>query len=47
MLEFKKNEEEMRRFDDVSELTYLAKKLENIEEQIELMDEWQDEYNMK
>jgi hypothetical protein len=47
MLTFKKKEEEMRKFDDASELTYLAKNIENLEETIIKMDEWQDDFNFE
>ncbi len=45
MLTFRKKEDEMRKFDNATELTYLSKKIENLDETMEDMQEWMDAYN--
>ena len=47
MLTFRKKEGEMRKFDDATELTYLSKKIENLDETMEMMEEWMEDYNEK
>ena len=45
MLTFRKKEDDMRKFDNATELTYLSKKIENLDESMEAMEEWMDNYN--
>ena len=45
MLVFLKTEQGLRQFEDVSELTFLGKNIETLEEFVVKMDEWQDQFN--